>query len=46
MIENVQVEALVPDGVQFLGHGSCTFLDLSNLARDIRIRRTAFIFGD
>lgn len=42
----LQVKLLIPNGVQFLRHGPCAFLDFTNLHGNIRIRGPAFILGD
>ena len=42
---DLQIEALVPDGVQFLRHGPGAFLHFAHLDGHVRIRRAALIFG-
>ena len=46
MKTHLQVKLLVPDGVEFLRHGTCAFLDLADLYGDVRVARAAFILGD
>lgn len=40
----LQVELLVPDGVQLLRHGAGPLLHLTDLDSDVRIGRAALVF--
>lgn len=43
---DLQVEALIPHGIELLWHRSGAFLYFAHLNGDVRIRRTTFVLGD
>ena len=44
--EDLQVEALIPHGIELLWHCSGAFLYFAHLNGDVRIRRATLVLGD
>ena len=44
--ENLQIETLVPDRIQFLRHSAGALLDFAHLDGHVRIRSAALVFSD